>query len=323
MTGVQTCALPIYRDVRDDDPNDVIPHQNRRELRGSRLLAAWMNHWDAREQNTMDVWFAVDKKDKRSSPGFVRHYILDTSDVVGGEADPEALAHRLGHSYNLDFRDVGIDFITFGIIERPWDRARVTKGREKFGVFSARDFDPEAWIPLYPNPAMLRMTERDGAWMARIIARFTPDNVRAIVASGEFHDPTDVDYLTQIMLERQHAILARYLMRLSPLADVHAVGDQLCATDLARFASVLPAERFNYQVIEHAGGQRITLAPVLGPAGSVCFKPQSLAPAGLRDDAAERRTRFEIKNGTSAGPLEIHAYDLGPKGMFVVGLTRP
>jgi hypothetical protein len=24
----------------------------------------------------------------------------------------------------------------------------------------------------------------------------------------------------------------------------------------------------------------------------------------------------------AAGPLEIHAYDLGPRGMFVVGLKR-
>jgi hypothetical protein len=31
---------------------------------------------------------------------------------------------------------------------------------------------------------------------------------------------------------------------------------------------------------------------------------------------------FEISNGTAAGPLEIHAYDLDSRGMFVVGLKR-
>lgn len=31
---------------------------------------------------------------------------------------------------------------------------------------------------------------------------------------------------------------------------------------------------------------------------------------------------IEVRNGTAAGPLEIHTCDLGPRGMFVVGLNR-
>ncbi len=312
-----------YVGLREDDPNDIISHQNRRELRGSRLLAAWMNHWDAREQNTMDVWFASNPKEKRSSPGYVRHFILDTSDVIGGAADPLALARRLGFSYNLDFGDVLTDFVTFGLLERPWDRAHPKAGREKFGMYSVRDFDPERWITLYPNPAMLRMTERDGAWMARIIARFTPANIRTIVAAGRFSDPTDAEYVANVLLERQHRILARYLMKLSPLADVHAVADQLCAVDLARASGVLPPAAFHYEASERGAGQRIALAVTPGEDGTLCFRPQPVAAAGLADNARGRIVTFEVRNGTKAGPLEIHTYDLGTRGMFVVGLTRP
>jgi hypothetical protein len=246
-----------YTGVRDDDPNDVIDHENRRELRGSRLLAAWMNHWDAREQNSMDLWLASDPKQKRSSPGYVRHYVIDTSDVIGGAIPSAAATTRLGHAYLVSMGDIALDFITLGTIARPWDRAGVEKGREKFGLFSARDFKPEEWRGLYPNPAMIRMTERDAAWMARIIARFTPADVRGIVEAGRFSDPSDTDYIVKVLLERQRLILARYLMKRSPVAHVHAIGKQLCATDLARSSGVLPADRFRYTVSQRAGGSRV------------------------------------------------------------------
>jgi hypothetical protein len=32
---------------------------------------------------------------------------------------------------------------------------------------------------------------------------------------------------------------------------------------------------------------------------------------------------FEVRNGSAAGPLVIHGYDLGARGVRVVGVTRP
>jgi hypothetical protein len=320
-------GLPIgpfrYEGTRDDDPNDIIPHENRRELRGSRLFAAWLHHWDAREQNTMDLWLAVDAKHKGSSPGVVRHYILDTSDVFGQHIDPYTLGSRLGHSYVVDFRDIALDLVTFGLMERPWDREHVTPGREKFGLFNANLFVPETWKGLYPNPAFLRMTERDGAWMARIIARFSEADLRGIVAAGEFSDPSDADYLTQLLIERQHKILYRYLTRLSPLADVHAVGPQICAIDLARVRGVMPADRFRYDVVELGAGTRVPLPATAAADGSVCFTPRSIAPQDRPDGDPSRIVIVEVGNGTGAGPLEIHTYDLGDRGLRIVGLSRP
>lgn len=313
-----------YQGVRDDDPNDVIHHEHRRELRGSRLIAAWLHHWDAREQNSMDVWIASDPKRERSSPGYVRHYILDTSDVIGQAPNPPELARRMGHSYYVDAKDVLFDFATLGLVEQPWDRARMTAGHERFAYFSARDFDPENWKPSYPNPAFVRMTERDGAWMTRIIARFTRADIEAIVGAARLSNPADAPYLTDILMARRQAILARYLGRLSPLTDVKRRDDgQICAVDLARANAVFPAERFRYEVVQDGPGGRTALTATPGDAGWVCFTPRAGAVSGANDGHPTQRTTFIVRNGAAPGPLEIHAYDLGARGMRIVGLRRP
>jgi hypothetical protein len=313
-----------YIGTRDDDPNDVIDHADRRELRGNRVLSAWLDHWDAREQNSMDVWMASEPKATRSSPGHVIHYVIDTSDTFGGEISVDEMSRRLGYSYELDFSDIVRSLVTFGADERPWDHAGRTPGREKFAYFRAGDFDPTRWKPAYPNPAFLRMTERDAAWMARLIARFSHDDIRGFVELGRWSDPSDGDYLTDILVERQRRILVRYLGVLSPLGEVHAVGtDRICATDFARLRQIAPLPTFHYTVVERGGGKAIELAVEVAGDGALCFATRSAVTGSFADGDPARLVTFEIGNGSRAGPLVIHAYDLGRRGMRVVGLRRP
>ncbi|HET7504938.1 MAG TPA: hypothetical protein VFK02_28135 [Kofleriaceae bacterium] len=313
-----------YTGTRDDDPNDVVDHADRRELRGSRILAAWLDHWDAREQNSMDVWRAVDPSNDRASPGHVVHYLIDLSDTLGGEVSVAEMSRRLGHSYDFDLADIVHSLVTLGADERPWDHARPMIGREKFNFFRISDFDPALWKPAYPNPAFLRMTERDAAWMARLIARFSIPDLRRFVEYGQWSDPGDAAYLTSVLAARQRRILMRYLGRLSPLGEVRAPGpDQICATDFARLRELAPPEAFRYTVVERRGGARIALRAEPGEDGAVCFRGVPVVTGQLADDDPARIVTFEVENGTRAGPLVIHAYDLGERGMRVVGLTRP
>ena len=84
-----------------------------------------------------------------------------------------------------------------------------------------RDFDPEAWRGEYPNPAFMRMTEQDAAWMARILAGFDDELVSAAVKVGQY-DAINERYLTQTLIARRDTILQRYLSRVSPIGRVSA-----------------------------------------------------------------------------------------------------
>jgi hypothetical protein len=312
-----------YEGTRPDDPNDVIPHEDRRELRGGRLLAAWLDHFDAREQNTMDSWIADRAGQPDSSPGSVRHYYLDTSDCLGSEWEWDAISRRLGMSYIFDWGDIGADFITLGIPLRPWDRVKRKPGQEIFGYFNVEDFVPENWKNEYPNAAFSRMTERDGAWMARILSRFTPEMVNALARMADLSDPRRTAYLAFVLEGRLERILGRYLTRLSPVAEVHLEGvDQLCGVDLAELRRVREAATFHY-VARFASGAPLPVT-LRGEASVCATLPRVAGDGGSPDDATERYFSVTIEDGVAKGALVAHLYDLGAaRGYRLVALERP
>jgi hypothetical protein len=308
-----------YVGTRDDDPNDAIPHEERRELRGGKLLAAWLNHFDAREQNTMDSWIIAGRSAPDSSPGYVRHYYLDTSDCLGSEWAWDGLSRRLGRSYLLDWGDIATDFVTLGVRTRSWETVDRVPGHERFGYFDVATFEPEHWKTEYPNAAFTSMTERDGAWMARILARFTPEMVRELAAMGQFSNPSDTRYIGDVLEARLGRILERYLTRLSPLGDVHVENAaELCMLDLARWRNVREPMAFHYGA--HASsGERLDVRS--SADGRVCVR---LPPPGSGPDASPRRLVVSIVNGVAPGALRAHLYALGVgRGYELVGVERP
>jgi hypothetical protein len=310
-----------YEGTRDDDPNDVIAHEDRRDLRGARVLAAWINHFDAREQNSMDSWITSSTRGPDRSPGYVRHYYIDTSDCFGSEWEWDGISRRLGRSYLFDWGDIGADFITLGIPVRPWERVERKPGFELFGYFGVDEFEPDGWKNEYPNPAFSRATERDNAWMARILSRFDRSDIAALVTLGEFTNPEHEKYLAYVLEGRLQSILERYFGRLSPLADPKVVTpSRLCFTDLARRRQVWPAAKFQYRAVLAAElGAPHELGVEAGAGGAVCVD----LPRQPEPRAAPIYARLRITNGVAPGPIDAYLYDRGAAGYHLAGLERP
>jgi hypothetical protein len=198
-----------------------------------------------------------------------------------------------------------------------------TPGREIFAYFNVDEFRPDGWKNEYPNPAFSRMSERDGAWMARILARFTPEMVGALAKVGDFTDPGNTAFLAKILEGRLERLLDRYLTRLSPITDVHVDGGgRLCAVDLAERRGVRDATAFKY-VAHLANGAPLAVTRL--PGAELCVTlPHVAADGGSNDDAVERYLRVTLADGVARGPLVAHLYDLGPRrGYQVVRLDRP
>lgn len=225
--------------TRPDDPNDVIPHEDRRELRGSYIFAALVSHYDAREQNALDIWIETDPG---SGSGYVRHYMLDFGDGLGSLSSWGRISRRRGHAYEIDWGAWFADTWTLGLLSRPWRDPSFGPGGPTLGYFSADNFEPDRFRTAYPYGPFTRLTEEDGAWGARILARISPALIRAIVAEARFSDPTVHAAALAALLGRRDKLLRRYLGRLSPLAAPRLVSSSsLCVTDRLVESGLTPA----------------------------------------------------------------------------------
>ena len=198
--------------TRPDDPNDVVAHEDRRELRGYGVFAAWLNHVDAKAINTLDT---LVKDDGRS---FVRHHLIDFGSTLGsggvGPAD-----YWAGSEYLLERGSTGGRIIGFGFNRPSWTRAAFYEAPSVGRLpASNQNFDPAQWKPRVPNRAFLQARADDRFWAARKLMALRTDLLRTAVSAGEFGDPASEAMLLKTLVERRNAIGRAYLTAVNPIA---------------------------------------------------------------------------------------------------------
>lgn len=202
-----------YYGTRPDDPNDIHPHEHRRELRANRVFSAWLNHDDSRAINTLDML-------ERHPDGraYIRHYMFDFGSTLGsGSTKPQS--PRAGNEYILEWTPSLKTLVTFGLYVRPWIRVDYWKQARSVGHFEADFFDPVAWRPEYPNPAFDNLRADDAFWAARLVARFSDEAITGIVRKAEYSEPGAAEHVTKTLIARRDKILRTWLTGVNPLAD--------------------------------------------------------------------------------------------------------
>jgi hypothetical protein len=284
------------RGVRIDDPNDRVPHENRRTLRALRVLGAWVNLQEVRPANTLDVYEGPPGR------GFVRHYFLDLGEAFGGYA---AGSRRYWSGYNHNFRvkDALLNFATAGLFVGPWEDETQTAW-PSVGTFEARRFDPAGWRETSAFPPIRRSRPEDDYWAAVRLAAFLPAHVEALVRSVGFPDPGAVEYMVGTLLERRRKLVEWAFARVTPLDALGVLGSDLRLQDRARVLGTATSTQYRAALFDGKG--RSLQALTLPAEGDEVRVPLPRLAAGSPDSYL-RIEVLVVRDGRPAPrPAEFH-----------------
>jgi hypothetical protein len=217
--------------TRPDDPNDIYPHEHRRELRANRVFGAWIQHDDSRAPNTLDQLVSANGK------SYIKHYMFDFGAILGSSPDRRAA----GFQYMYEGKSTLAGLATLGLWTPSFEFANYPRDLYKYvGLIQADNFDPERWKPSYPNRAFSNMRPDDAFWAARVVAQFTDEALAAIVKKAQFREQKAADYILSVLIKRRDKVVSAWLNGVNPLVNFRLAGDGTLISTTRRLANLAP-----------------------------------------------------------------------------------
>ena len=305
-----------YYGTRPDDPNDIHPHEHRRELRGLLVFCAWLNHDDSRAINSLDTLVPANGRT------IVRHNLLDFGSTLGS-GTLQAQSTRAGNEFLWESRPTFITMLTLGFYVRPWIKVSYPD-IPSLGRIESTYFRPEDWKPEYPNTAFKNARPEDLFWAARILATLSDESVRAVVQTAQYSDPKAVDYLTETLIARKSKVLKAWLNGTNPLVNASLASSGLLTFENASQTAGVgnAAERYTVQwaQFDNATGQIKEVGPEQTSADPRAQAPEALLAARPEYVAARVRA-FHRDFPAWSQPLMLYFRRSG-ESWSLVGLER-
>jgi len=301
--------------VRRDDPNDTVAHEDRRALRGQRLLFAWFDHTDVKTQNTLSVY------DPRRRA--LVHYVLDFGKSLGMFARVDGLIY-VGYRTSWGLSSSLKSLVSLGLWVPPWERRASAPSLRGVGFFDAGTFDPATWTPHHRWLPFDRADRFDDYWAAAIILKIGPAHVHAAVEAAHYTDPSAAAYVERILLERRQKLLRWALSRVAPFDAFAARGGErlsLCFDDLWVRHRFGREGETHYRAVTHDfDGVRLGRRDVWPRAGSrVCLT--DLVPG--RSHAGYTIVQLSARRGSDELPdLYVHLARNRRGDLAVIGIDR-
>ncbi len=282
-----------YYGTRKDDPNDIVDHEKRRDLRGLYVFAAWLNHTDSKSINSLDS--IVEEGGVR----YIKHFLIDFGAILGSDSF-EAKSPRAGNVYLYDFKPAAWQFLTLGMYVPGWMRARYPHIPE-VGHLEYATFDPETWRNNYPNPAFDERTPGDTYWAAAKLMSISDEAIRAVVETGQYSDRRAVEWTVRCLIERRNRIGRAFLNDVLPLDRFTVAGGKLAFEDLAVKYGFHDARSYSitWSEFDNAANRK---SPIPNASGlDVPRTSSEYLAADIRADDPRKTVTVYLRGGTVVG----------------------
>ena len=305
-----------YFGTRPDDPNDVVPHEHRRELRALQVFGAWANLVDMKAGNTLDTVITENGR------GIVRHYLQD----VGSTFGTGALAPRdgdEGYEYLYEGGAMTKRLFSLGFALSPWQTVDYEEHPE-IGRFDGDEFEPEDWKPRVPVAALRHARADDTLWGALRVMAFTDEHIRAAVKTGSFTDPAAEKLLGDILIKRRDKIGRVYYSRINPLVGFELTDAGLAFENPAVKAGFAAAPKGGYQATWYRFNNATAAADQIGSpttASDGRLKPPADLPRDADSYVKVSIHAVEPPHAPWAKPVDVYFRRAG-NGWQLVGVER-
>lgn len=224
--------------VRSDDPNDVIPHQDRRTVRALKVLGAWLNIDDLGVRKTRDCYVGLPNR------GQVWHFLVGLEDFLGAD---RIVRTGFGKGLRSDLAGgPALSFISLGLW--PGKEPRLTQTRWPSIGSLSDDVDPANYTTPLPYAPVRRLQAPDGYWAAKRIAGIPAETIRVALQAARFSDPSARAELERLLIARRATVVAYWLSQVTPAEVARVQGRVVVFRDGSAELCAARTDQLRYRV---------------------------------------------------------------------------
>lgn len=290
--------------TRSDDPNDRVPHENRRTLRALKVVGAWLGMTQFTPHDLRDVYTGA------PGEGHLQHYVVGMDKSLGTEA---IIGKRPEQKNEM------LLLATLGFAPDP----NIPPTQRRYQALGAigEEVDPAQYGPALPFPPMDATDGADAFWIAKRIEAVSEELILHAVRAGKVSNGTARKLLFELILARQRRIVEWGYAQATP-CDVEGADERgIVLIDRAVAAGFTKGKVAEYMVSYFdAAGDTSHPGAVLGPEGARFVVPLPRT-VFAKDGYAVVRLRAELAGKPAPRWLEMHV-KRDARGTRVIGVRH-